>query len=400
MGSGITGGPLFIEEEAPMTCLSQGTPVFSGNLMGRRPGWGIETWTSVPTPGFFKMVRQGQLLPHTHYERAYQTVKQSEERFTYTSDDGQSGCSYGGGLYHFPIIGAPTPPEGPNETALLQQAASNFMSKAQFDAGTFLAELRDVKRLFTSVMTAFANATRYGVAHAGSVEDLLSVWLSFRYGLRPLVMDLENFNAALASSKKKKAKKVFTSGKATATTMFSIDGEKHAYMNPYFETEGFMRYTGSVKKIANVSGELNPTRVIFDPAKTAWEYTTYSFVFDWLMNVGNWIDSVRLTESGLAYTASITTVLTYDASLKWTATAKPGWSGSWERRLEMVNFAVVRNPVDGVPIDTVPLNVNFSTAKCIDLMALIYQPICQHARKRWGYVPFSHPYDSSGLHIK
>jgi hypothetical protein len=53
-----------------------------------------------------------------------------------------------------------------------------------------------------------------------------------------------------------------------------------------------------------VAALIKPAQFIVDPLQTAWELTPYSFVLDWVLNVGDALAATKLKYLASAYTAS------------------------------------------------------------------------------------------------
>lgn len=354
-------------------------------------GTPLETWTSGTLPNFHRRVARGELLPHTLYKRSYLYANYCRESWFFESSDNafRVFSTTTDGMYNSPDMSLGTPSTF-DVTALAHKAASSFMSRCQFDAGTALAEVMKIRGLYSGLVQSFANAVKNGVHKASSIDDLLSVWLSARYGLRPILYDIQDFEKALRSSQKK-TRKVFTSAAAQAVEEVNARSPARSLGNPYFDNEYKVHVTGTISHQVSISGEITPYRVQLDPAKTAWELVPYSFVLDWFLSVGDWIDSVRLTESGLAYFASYSTKTELTRELEFVSTPKDGWNGFWSIDHSLTGVTIQRLPME---LDVLKPGVrnDLSPAKVLDMLALAFQPISRHAKRRWGYVPFNHPY--------
>lgn len=53
-----------------------------------------------------------------------------------------------------------------------------------------------------------------------------------------------------------------------------------------------------------VVADIVPPRIHFNPVKTGWELITLSFIVDWFINVGQWIDAMSFLAIQTGYTAS------------------------------------------------------------------------------------------------
>lgn len=144
-------------------------------------------------------------------------------------------------------------------------------------------------------------------------KDVANAYLVGRYGVGPLLHDLEGALKHLTKSRalRKTARGTYSLN-ATATMNFNAPvfgesvpgqwlrtGEKTVRYGIYYETTAFM---------SGAAG-LGLTR----PLKTIWELIPYSFVFDWLINVGGWLDAIQPSGATKELSAWVSTrSMTYD----------------------------------------------------------------------------------------
>lgn len=131
-----------------------------------------------------------------------------------------------------------------------------------------------------------------------------NAWLEYRYGWKPLIGDVEKIIDGAAAIR---AKKFSHSNRLVARSGHKVEAQRSDSFDATIY--GPMRFIGSVLSsykaradagvmyavVPQTSGEelakLLGTRACDLPA-TIWEIIPYSFVVDWFVNVGNWIQAV------------------------------------------------------------------------------------------------------------
>lgn len=408
---GIRGGPLVLPSTVRYKQRLCGEAAHSETDWNAvKSGTPVETWSGSDTPNFYSKTRKGELLAHNYYRYTREEIaglsSVQDVSWNFCAAPNVQWARWSGDWCT--LYGAPwKPPSSPvvetfKPDTLSQKAASTFLSKAQFDVGTFLAESRQLRTLFQGIVRSFANLALKGAFRAHSLEDYLDIWLSFRYGLRPLLSDIENFNKA-AAALSTKSKKIFVKAKATEASQITgystphVFGDSNQYWRLRWQFSGYVRYS------FNIVGELNPTRVRLDPASTLWEVVPYSFVIDWFYTVGAWIDAVRLVESGLNFTSSLNSITSFTAvpvqdqiQLYNTMVGQvPTFRGtySWIEKLRMPHGIDVKAPSSTGLVPANPLHT-------VDAIALILKPWVQYTKRRWSFIPFHHPYSYESTKIR
>lgn len=255
----------------------------------------------------------------------------------------------------------------------VQQAAANVYSQG-WDALTFTAELHKTIALFTGarqrllqLIKAAINA--YKRKNKNSLAKIVlsptELWLEYRYGWRLLYYDIQDISKALATlddSRKRFSQRAGTTYTETETTEGTYDGN---YKFTYTIVDD---YEYSVR--GAVVADLTPPKFQFNPITTAWELITFSFIIDWFISVGSWLESLSFLTIQQQYTAAGGVKL----SLQRTGTLsnvgwKTGYSGSMSASSEAVGVVTVRTPT------TVPLRplvrLNISIPKVADIVSIL-----------------------------
>lgn len=204
------------------------------------------------------------------------------------------------------------PPFNGMDDELIDQAWSALRQEIidkDFDAGEFTAELGQTAKLITSTATTIYKSIRamrrgnlgevidtLGITKPkrqhrdknafrpipkGREQDLHNRWLEFKYGWGPLLSDVHGAATALA----KRAIGVKSFRRISKTKSRSV-GYKTS------TAEGRVRYKATVWAIVRTR---NPNLALLDslgllnPVYLAWQLTPFSFVFDWFVNVGDFL---------------------------------------------------------------------------------------------------------------
>lgn len=185
---------------------------------------------------------------------------------------------------------------------LLAQAVLTAASKAasgRWDVLTALAELRQTVHLMKQLGGAFNQATARMARAAVQFrrnpwEKFRELWLTGRYGVRPIVYDFQNAADALANLSEKVQRCI---GRSTIPTQ--PDGQFDSGWIGYATTLDYRRQITRRAEVVHrgwascaVSLGVN-TPLQVNPLVTAWELIPYSFVVDWLIDIGSYVDTLQ-----------------------------------------------------------------------------------------------------------
>lgn len=238
------------------------------------------------------------------------------------------------------------------------QAAASKAYTSGHDTLTFLAELHKTVRLFTDLQNKFVEKL--------SRENLTSEWLEARYGWRILMYDVEDIMKVLSNldgERKRISERVGQKLTWTEDFSYMIDwGSSDHYFS------GSTTYDLSVR--GSIVADFTPPDLQFNPVLTAWELTRFSFVLDWFIGVGQWLEALSfLTFSGQHYAATGYRIQAQrDINLSTIAWA-PTWSGYGSYRSTSKSVLTVRTPAS---VSLRPhVNVNLDSFKVLDLGAIL-----------------------------
>lgn len=162
-----------------------------------------------------------------------------------------------------------------------------------WDALTELAELKQGIELVHSLFRIRANALVEIIRKAGDkglgLNDTAAIWLTFRYGLMPILYTWKDINEILEKVAKNP---VFVTHRATRLIQ---PGPLHARpsFGHYAYQRGSIKVRGVVKKKydAGDTAQLLMDMIGVNPIRTAVELIPLSFVLNWFINLGNVLGS-------------------------------------------------------------------------------------------------------------
>lgn len=133
------------------------------------------------------------------------------------------------------------------------------------------------------------------------VSGAANAWMSYRYGWRPLLQDVENAVVALAdryeraddiirveAGREAFSERMFARTGTTQLDTFAASGRKHSYR--YVVNA---RVTGAGTRVLNQLGFVNLP-------SSGWELLPFSFVVDWFLPIGDYLETLSAT-AGLTF---------------------------------------------------------------------------------------------------
>ena len=319
---------------------------------------------------YYARLQRGELLPFTYYN--YLTVEGSSDGdrtvwITATgcpSDKYQFWSKYQGWVISRESFTPYIEELKALQPALLQRAAAQQAS-AGFDASTFLAELHKTIGLFKNLPSRLGS-----LAESGKIG---SAWLEGRYGWRQILFDIEGVNEAID---KLCATDTYTRYKTHATSSRSwtnVEEDSWTYGSTgVLALRKTDTITGSV--IARVVADHTPEAIDFNPITTAWELVPFSFVIDWVVSVGSWLESLSFLSTGVNHVqaAGYKIDIQRDYSIWTTSSLAPYTSDTWQEATCEATL-VDRTPAQ---VSLTPLfNLRLDGFKVLDLVALFLQKL-------------------------
>lgn len=235
--------------------------------------------------------------------------------------------------------------DGPTIGRLYDKLLSKVISKIKnqkIHVGNFIAERAQLNRLVGDTATKFANtlfALRRGnfrqAAHLLTGSDFVrgsrvprgipEQWLALKYGWQPLVSDIYGLAEELAASVSQKPPQIYARSGATMelpSPGFVIPPTGGPTW-PYCTAQR----TGTIGGSLAISFEMVDDRVnalsrtgLINPASILWEIMPYSFVLDWILPVGNYLNNLDYS-AGLRFLGGW---FAYKRQINWTVKCNGG----------------------------------------------------------------------------
>jgi hypothetical protein len=255
------------------------------------------------------------------------------------------------------------------------QAAASKLYGQGWDALTFFAELHKTAAMFRNVVTSFSRlATDYRRTRWGSAaRRTFNQWLEGRYGWRILLYDIEDINNVLRSiDDKTRTRYKERVGQNVTTTLSEVDTVLNFAHFHILREEIVQR---EIKVRGYLIADFVPPHVILNLATTSWELTRFSFVLDWIINVGSALNALSFLATDSTYTAATGIEVVSRVWNNYSVVAHPpatNFSSNWSELSGRYTITSrIRQP-RYIPI--LPrVHVNLDALKVIDLVALIVQ---------------------------
>lgn len=335
------------------------------------------TTEGYPLLNYRKRLRLGELLPYTPFrqysvEGLYTQRSYNVQTSTYAANGSKRDrwvplAPGSAGFLDLPetLLSDKLSDQGENLQYLVQQAAAKIYTKNRFDALTFLAELHKTIAMFAGVISKLIN-----ILNARSPGTPWNLWLEGRYGWRILLFDLKSLDAALQNldgeriRHSERASLFYTLKENSQYDTSTADIKSTWYTDDTWE----FSLRGTVAADASI-----PT-FRFNPLTSAWELLKFSFVVDWLLNVGQALESLSFLMAASNYTAAegFQVRLTRYNTMSYTILTNV-IVNSYTRASNVQAVLGKRTPCSIAKLPQVRLRIN--DFKILDLMALLLQTL-------------------------
>jgi len=353
--------------------------------------WGSDhrkTIVDVPTPHFVSLLKCGKFLPLnpvtiTTMDREI-VAAPIDLLLNRDSDSALVKRVQGSGAGSPAVAIVSLPPIDQSLVDLVVVSAQSNAASFEWDVLTFMAELHKTMELMHDIGVRFNNfavtlAVEARKARRNPYARFRELWLGSRYGIRPIMYDMLNAAQAMSSTLGdsdivKGRGKHSTSGSPslskTTITNTGPSGKRTTVQTDTMNWERTYRANAYLQL-----GEAIKHRFGVDALVTAYELVPYSFVVDWFINLGRWVQTLGPSLRGdwLGQCVSIKTYYKYiqhvDHSWSGRPVAGSTWSGNqtgYAYYEEVTEYT--RYPYSGIPLPT--FNPRLTLPKLIDLVTL------------------------------
>lgn len=177
----------------------------------------------------------------------------------------------------------------------------NKLGDQKAQIGAYLAEAKEAAEMLASAAADMASAllaVRRGqiphlIGPGGIVGDIANGYLGWKYGWKPLASDLYSLWNVSRGTLQDKALIITASRRVTSNWPNSNGTQYWPYRNQN------IRSTNICKLCARVSDSLlrGAQKIgVTNPLSVAWEVIPYSFVVDWFMPIGSYLNALSATQ--------------------------------------------------------------------------------------------------------
>lgn len=329
-------------------------------------------------PQYNKRLRRGELLPLTPWVQeelystqsfAYNLKYNSGLGVQYEQDCAWTPVPTGLGTISFASVESKL-----YDTSEYVQAAAAKIYSRGWDALTFVAELGQAVRMFQKMGLRMA---AYGadIVKKGLVEKPL---LELRYGWRTLVYDLIDLYKVLTHLDDHRQR----FRESVGATLHEQNVELMSWVLggagsvPVTITDDY-----EIGLRGTVVADIEPPKFAFNPIVTGHELIPYSFVLDWFINVGRWLNSLSFLVLQSQHYAAAGWQITVERTVTvGTPTQNQYWTVSCSGTGNGRYVYTKRTPTT-IPL-TPLVSVNLDVAKVLDVLALVLSRVIPGSRTK------------------
>lgn len=343
------------------------------------------------TPQFWTKVRDGEFLPIntvdiTTSERVIVPYSGSTS-FTHTGTITASPTHSSGTLFYLHNMnGLPAyaPSQSDIDSVVIQALAK--AKSPDWDILTFAGELpQTISLLRTAMLRVFgvsrkiarralrretrrAKRQRRRYDPQKALREFAQLWLEGRYGWRPLMYDIDDIVTVLRKKSqspiaRRSFRKSFSINQTASPATTTSGGA--------FTITGTHNRLGDCSIRAVVYHRSDMARIGANPIITAYELTRFSFVVDWFIDIGSWLQAISPRVGYNQLGVSVSWKASYVETQKWVWT-----SGTWVTSMSPQTIVDTveryhREAYSGIPLPSIQVNLN--QWKVADLIALALQ---------------------------
>lgn len=364
----VTGSGFPAKTAIEYTRRSDGTIAYQSAFSGACAG-NIRTATGAETPNFKKALRTGAVLPLNPYYQIEKIVSNVHSSWSLTESGGTNySLSSDEVATHIPQ-GMVVPSDQQIKDWLYKadydpdqycMEAANRLATRYFDAGTFVAELRETIMSFKGLLRRFI-----ALLTKTDFDKLVNAWLEVRYAWRPLYGEIQSFIKTVNRPREKFPLYKERVGRSLTHKEHIKTPMSGGLYNLYVDINVNISARG------NVYSKYAPAAFRVAPLTTAWELVPLSFVIDWFFSVGDaltrwegYVEFPDLISSGGYYLNYNIDVVARDFNLR-------SVSGPFICTAKGHGWVKARHAASSSP--NVKFNPHLGIAELIDLLALARQ---------------------------
>jgi hypothetical protein len=314
-------------------------------------------------PNYHQRLRRGELLPLTWFIQD-EHEGMAEYRHQITNTGNGYWQIWNDGLPYFPVTDATVESWLLDNSYYVQSAAARIYSSG-WDTLTFMAELSKTRDMFKGALKSAQSLLEKGARKAGKN------WLEARYGWRTLYYDIVDMQEALANLDKKKTRFRQSTG-TTVTDEWVVETPNQLVAGGVLYVTIIDRFTVSASLRGTVVADISPPSFGFNPLTTGWEVIPFSFIVDWFVNVGQWLESLSFLVLSTQHYAAGGHCITVERNYSYVDTGSvSGWTGtvSFESNYKRIYTKRTPTSVSLNPLVKVPLDA----FKITDLVSIVFQ---------------------------
>lgn len=281
--------------------------------------------------------------------------------------------------------------------AQAQTQAAASVNKSDVMALVSAAEWHKTKVLHRQVGTAVLGIFKGLFSRKGVIRNtskaLADAWMTGRYAVMPLLYELEGARKLLSRKTRKRYTARGQSSQVLTTSQNYVAPDSHGWMftiglevrREVTTRSGILYETDDLFRLL---GGIGATR----PLSAGYELLKFSWMLDWWIDVGTWLDAMQPdgSSSFLCAWTGYRDVVTHTATVLSAAqtggtptermmSKSRSWSGS---RVKVIERRV-RNPWSGNPPIVPPPGRGLNNMRCADMISVVVQKL---GYKRGGYV--------------
>lgn len=352
----------------------------------------LESITDEITPGYFKLLKEGKVLPVNPFTRTKETLEftlggklradhtGNPGAYTYGLDGNMCFASAGGCAGKFPTVPALPSFQGVTQGNLASIEAVANARREAWDVLTFAAEFRESVEMFRKLTGTLSKRVFAVIAHGpgGKAKTFADQWMEYRYGYMPVVYDIEDMQAAIVSLNETVHRLRGFGYTEDILSTSSTVGSGHGVIS---DTTSFWGgWLHKINKLTQVVRSYHASALIelhtaasvsLDPVVTAYELIPYSWMLDWVFNVGSALTAFSPFAQGDLVASSVTEKLTSSITM---VSTKPS-DTPYVKVKEFSSDSLVISKVSKTrhkhePTFEIGIDFSMNTKRSFDLLAL------------------------------